>query len=174
MIDHIIPVMLADAGQAKFGPLHGIWNQEQINEARRHLSYILINSKNYSHAKQQVNAAWSAKLSPRKIRSTALKQPDNEFVSEDNDDSGDGVPMDEVEAGNLTAKESYVGTQYIVDGEEKSTGCDELSEKGPEDSFKCDSENVFMSLVQDFGKKLVKEEWVSVGGIRCVLQNRRF
>ena len=172
-IDHIIPVMLADAGQAKFGPLHGIWSEEQINEARRHLSYILINSKNYSNGKQQVNAAWSAKLSPRNIRSTALKQTDNEFVSEDSDDSDDGVPMDEVEAGNLTAEDSYVSTQYIEDSEEKSTGCGELSEKEAEDSVKCDSENVFMSLVQDFGKKLVKEEWVSVGGIRCVRQNRR-
>jgi len=171
-IDHIIPVMLADAGQAKFGPLHGIWSEEQINEARRHLSYILINSKNYSNAKQQVNAAWSAKLSPRNIRSTAFKQLDNEFVSEDSDDSNE-VPMDEVEAGNLTAEDSYISTQYIQDGDDKATGCDELSEKQAEDGVRYDSENVFMSLVQDFGKKFVKEEWVSVGGIRCVRQNRR-
>jgi hypothetical protein len=47
--DHIIPVMLEGADCRKFGPLYDPWNEEQLAEARRSMSYILIDSKNYSN-----------------------------------------------------------------------------------------------------------------------------
>ena len=49
--DHIIPVMFHDANIDRFGPLYGPWSEEQITEARRSMSYILIDSKNYSERK---------------------------------------------------------------------------------------------------------------------------
>jgi hypothetical protein len=163
-IDHVIPVMLPEADHAKFGPLHGIWNEEQIKESRRHLSYILINSENYSSPKQHLNAAWAAKLSPRNIRSIPLKQTD--------DEDDDGVRMGGLETGDTTTDESHMNMQYIEDGSEQTTSGDE--EREVEDTVDYnDPQNVFMSLVQDFGKKLVNEEWVSVGGIRSVRQNLR-
>ena len=50
-IDHVIPVMLP--GEAtEFGPLHkASWDDAQIERARKRVSYILINSKNYTTAK---------------------------------------------------------------------------------------------------------------------------
>jgi len=49
--DHIIPVMFHDANIDRFGPLYGPWSGEQIAEASRSMSYILIDSKNYSERK---------------------------------------------------------------------------------------------------------------------------
>jgi hypothetical protein len=47
--DHIIPVMLDDANVDRFGPLYDRWNETQLVEARRSMSYILIDSKSYSN-----------------------------------------------------------------------------------------------------------------------------
>jgi hypothetical protein len=47
--DHIIPVMLEGADCRKFGHLYDSWNEEQLEEARCSMSYILIDSKNYSN-----------------------------------------------------------------------------------------------------------------------------
>ena len=50
-IDHVIPVMLPGEAE-EFGPLHqASWDDAQIERARKRVSYILINSKNYTSAK---------------------------------------------------------------------------------------------------------------------------
>ena len=67
-IDHVIPVMLDTKNDAKFGPLHGPWEKEHIQQARQHVSYILINSKNYASGKDQIRAAWATKFSSRNLK----------------------------------------------------------------------------------------------------------
>src|SRR6202035_3388779 len=67
-IDHVIPVMLDTKGDIIFGPLHGPWEKEHIQQARQHLSYILINSKNYASGKDQIQAARAAKFLARNLR----------------------------------------------------------------------------------------------------------
>ena len=67
-IDHVIPVMLDTKSNIKFGPLHGPWEKEHIQQARQYLSYILINSKNYASGKDQIQAARAAKLLARNLR----------------------------------------------------------------------------------------------------------
>jgi hypothetical protein len=47
-IDHIIPVLMPQADVSEFGPVFGEWNNAQIDAARRYMSYILIDSKNYA------------------------------------------------------------------------------------------------------------------------------
>jgi len=50
LIDHVIPVMLASThgSPPNFGPLYDDWTEEQVEEARQHVSYIVINSRNYT------------------------------------------------------------------------------------------------------------------------------
>ena len=52
-IDHVIPVMLinASAEPPNFGPLYDDWDDMQIEEARRHVAWIVINSKNWTDLK---------------------------------------------------------------------------------------------------------------------------
>jgi hypothetical protein len=47
--DHVIPVLLEDGQHANFGPLYNQWNEDQLEAARQHMSYILIDSKNYNN-----------------------------------------------------------------------------------------------------------------------------
>ena len=50
-IDHVIPIMLSGEPE-EFGPLDkASWNDAQIERARKQVSYILINSKNYMSTK---------------------------------------------------------------------------------------------------------------------------
>jgi len=56
--DHIIPVLLEAADPKKFGPLFGKWNDDQVEEARKYVSYILIDSKNYNSKEN-----WTTRLS---------------------------------------------------------------------------------------------------------------
>jgi hypothetical protein len=123
--------MLDTKNEARFGPLHGHWDKpEYIQQARRHISYILINSKNYTSGKAQ--AAWATKLSAKNLREYS-----EEGVSTDSDLS------DETES--------------------QSDGTDNEEMKGVEIHGKV-TDNVFLSLIQDFGKKRVKEscQWVTV------------
>ena len=46
--DHIIPVMLEGGDVSGFGDLYDQWNEQQLAAARRSMSYILVDSKNYS------------------------------------------------------------------------------------------------------------------------------
>ena len=67
-IDHVIPVMLETNGDVKFGPLHGPWEKEHVQKARQHISYILINSRNYASGRDQLVAAWATKFSARNLK----------------------------------------------------------------------------------------------------------
>ena len=50
-IDHVMPVTFPGEGE-EFGRLHeASWNDAQIERARKRVSYIVINSKNYTSAK---------------------------------------------------------------------------------------------------------------------------
>jgi hypothetical protein len=53
LIDHVIPVMLANisGSSPNFGPLYDNWDDMQIEEARRHVSWIAINSKSWTDPK---------------------------------------------------------------------------------------------------------------------------
>lgn len=49
--DHVIPVMLPGEAE-EFAPLHlASWNDSEIERARKRVSYIFINSKNYTNAR---------------------------------------------------------------------------------------------------------------------------
>ena len=58
LIDHVIPVMLANTrgSPPNFGPLYDDWNEIQVEEARQHVSYIVINSRNWTDAKNWTTA----------------------------------------------------------------------------------------------------------------------
>ena len=67
--DHVIPVMLAPESEdlPEFGPLHGGWNDSQIEEARKHLGIILLNSRNYSKPTNQDKAALKMTVNDKNI-----------------------------------------------------------------------------------------------------------
>lgn len=145
-IDHVIPVMLDTKGDVVFGPLHGPWETEHTQQARRHISYILINSKNYACDKDQTRAAWATKFSAKNLKdygngSQAIPEPESE-------DDG-------------THKEDFdVDSQYIFDD-------DDLPDEERKDVQipELDTDNVFLSLILDFGTKCRKEPCVNVGKI---------
>ena len=59
-IDFFIPVMLTQPGtKTKFGPMFDPWTQTQIDEASEHMSFILINSRNYHDDVDHETAALS-------------------------------------------------------------------------------------------------------------------
>src|SRR6202011_951751 len=129
-IDHVIPVMLDTKNDdARFGPLHGHWdNPEHIQQARWHISYILVNAKNNaSGISDQIQAAWATKFSAKNLR--------------DYSDNSESV---------LKAMDSDL-----------SDGSDSEEMQGVEMHGK-KTDNVFLSLIQDFGKKHVKESSVTV------------
>jgi len=67
-IDYVIPVMIDANYNVNFGRLHGPWEDDHIKQARKHISYILINSRNYASGKDQIGAAWDAKFSVKNLR----------------------------------------------------------------------------------------------------------
>jgi hypothetical protein len=57
--DHIIPVMLPQPGEDQsFGPLFGDWTRSQVQKATEHISFIMINSRNYAAATDQASSAY--------------------------------------------------------------------------------------------------------------------
>jgi hypothetical protein len=57
--DHAIPVMLAQPGtKTAFGPMFDPWTPQEITEGCRHMSIILIQTKNYADATDQQESAW--------------------------------------------------------------------------------------------------------------------
>ena len=113
--DHIIPVMLEGAESRGFGRLYDPWNEEQLAEARRSMTYILIDSKNYSN-----------KTNWRKYVGEITPQPvDEHNVIQHN--LRDGLPI----------------------------------------------QNVYMSIVQDFGVRLDNEPAVIVEPISLAARTRR-
>lgn len=127
-IDFAIPVMLKTG--IEFGPLHDVWEGAHIDKARKHMSYILINARNYASGKDQTIAAQEAKLMSANL---------HEFGK------------------NFGPK--HVSTQDAVE-EIQTKDCDEENRDEVSD---LDTRNVFMSIVPDFGKKLKREDWISVG-----------
>jgi hypothetical protein len=75
--DHVIPVMLDGADSSKFGDLYGEWNDEQLEEARRSVSYILIDSKNYAWKRNWTNYVPEITPEPTK-RSKDMKNLDGD------------------------------------------------------------------------------------------------
>jgi hypothetical protein len=117
--------MLDTKGDVVFGPLHGPWKKEHTRQARLHISYILINSKNYASGKDQIGAAWATKFSANNLRDYR----DNSDLSDE--------------------------TESEVHGTDNEGMMDvEMDGRKPK--------NVFLSLIQDFRQKLVRESWVTV------------
>ena len=58
--DHVIPVMLApqNGEAATFGPLHDDWDDTELDRACSNVSFILINSRNYTAAVDHDPAAY--------------------------------------------------------------------------------------------------------------------
>ena len=154
-IDHVIPVMLNTNGDVKFGPLHGPWEKEHIQQARQHMSYILINSRNYASGKDQIQAAWATKFSARNLREYGDGLEDNEMTEQD--------PFSETESDDDEMLQEDLGanSQYIC----RDDNTDDHKEMEDVEMPALEMENVFMSLVQDFGKRLRKEQWIAVGNV---------
>ena len=156
-IDHVIPVMLDTKGDVIFGPLHGPWKKEHIQKARQHISYILINSKNYASGKDQIRAAWATRFSARNLREYGDGLQNNQ-----------GMEADESESGNdeMLQEDLDVDSQYLWQDDDEpnfAIGTDE----GMKDAemHELETDNVFLTLIQDFGKKRRKESWVAVGAV---------
>jgi hypothetical protein len=146
-IDHVIPVMLDTKGDVIFGPLHGHWEKEHIQQARQHLSYILINSRNYASSKDQIEAAWAAKFSARNLR-----------------EYGSDQSTERSEDDNTLQEDLDADSQYVWQDDDELNAPDGTDEEMKE-IYELEMDNVFMSLVQDFGDKCLKEPWVAVGTV---------
>jgi len=169
-IDYVLPVILPvrDGDEIEFGPLHDEWTEDQCRAASRRVSYIFINSRNYESA-----AAWAAKFSSKNFEScqtakkskgletveTLLAQEDEESTDEESDDKKDFA--DDCRVENFDElDESWNPDEFRMkketEREKMQTDKDKNIEK---------AENVFMSLVQDFGNKSKNESSVSIGEI---------
>jgi hypothetical protein len=144
--------MLDTNGDVVFGPLHGPWEKEHTQQARPHISYILINSN--TSAKDQTRTAWSTKFSTRNLKDygdgfhNSLAFPESDLP--ETEDEG-------------THQENFdVSSQYIFNDDPTDEA--DVEEMKVEMS-ELDTDNVFLSLIQDFGEKSRKEPWVSVGTI---------
>ena len=74
-IDHVIPVMLAPESNwsPKFGPLYGEWNETEIEEARRYLAIICINSNNFAQPRNHNKAASQMTANEKNIKFSLSK-----------------------------------------------------------------------------------------------------
>ena len=99
-IDHVIPVMLDKKGDAMFGPLHGSWGKEHTQQARQHMSYILINSKNYASGKDQTEAAWATKFSASNLKEyrDSDQATESDLSDETDDEDGDQTDQEDFNA----------------------------------------------------------------------------
>src|ERR1700737_2781618 len=136
-IDHVIPVMLDTVGDVMLGPLHGRWEKEHTHQACPHICYILINSKNY--ASDQTRAALATKFSANNLK---------HYVH-----SSQAIPEPDL-------SESEDEGTHQEDFDQDSDDDDP-----PDEVPELDTDNVFLSLIQDFGKKCRKDPWVSIGKI---------
>jgi hypothetical protein len=148
--------MLDTKGDVMFGPLHGPWEKEHTQQARPHISYILINSKNYACGKAyQTREAWATKFSAKNLKDYGNGFHSSEAILEaDLSESEDNGPHQDFE----------VGSQYIFDDDDPPDEADSEEMKDVE-MPELDTDNVFLSLIQDFGAKRRKEPWVNVGKI---------
>jgi len=159
-IDHVIPVMLHTESDIIFGPLHGPWEKEHIQQARQHISYILINSRNYASGKDQIRAAWAAKFSARNLREYGDGFQSDETTEMDS--------SDETESRNheTLPEDLDADSQYVRESDDELNVAIRSDEEMKDaDMHKSETGNVFLSVVQDFGKKRRKEPWVAVGTV---------
>src|SRR6202022_1574692 len=145
-IDHVIPVMLDTTGDIIFGPLHGPWEKEHIQQARQHLSYILINSKNYASGKDQIQAARAAKFSARNLREyrDSFDQATESDLS-DETESQDKILQEDLE----------VDSQYLwPDEEEPNIDIGTIEKMKDVERGELEMDNVFLSLIQIFAESV--------------------
>ena len=166
-IDYVIPVMLDTESGITFGPLHRFWEQEHVQQARQHLSAIFINSKLYASGKDQINAAWATKFSARNLREYGKGVQDDQSMDLD--------PSDDAESDGETMSEDLdADSQYVWEDDDDSNSAIRTDEEMKDvEIHELETENVFMSLIQDFGKKRRKEPWVAVGSVLRVYTHPR-
>src|ERR1700737_4674202 len=135
-IDRVIPVMLDTNGGVMFGPLHGPWEKEHIQQAHRHLSYILINSKNSA----------SAKFSAREYRDSF-------------DQATESDPSNETESQDGTLREDLNADSQCLQPDDDKLNIDIGTNQEMKDveMHELEMDNVFLSLVQDVGEKGLEE-----------------
>ena len=176
-IDFVIPVILPalQGNDMDFGPLHDEWTYDQCRTASRRVSYILINSRNYETPKRQFAAAWATKLSKKNFeqcpKATTFKRPESiekllaqvDEESEDEDEASD----DEKDFGDDCQVENFDQLDEIWNPEEFKMKKAQKGEKMEIDKERSveGTENVFMSLVQDFGNRSKTEAPLSIGEI---------
>ena len=174
-IDFVIPVVLDTEPGFQLGPLHGVWNTEDIQQVRPHLSAIFINSKLYATATAQVNAAWATKFYSENLADygTVFARPSPVPPSQSSSSALPPQPPSPTTTGSNRKKRKRKGKgkgKSNVKGKSLAAEaskfpeveCQEMEgveEHGPRGKM-------FMSLLQDFGPKLDREEWVTVRGLR--------
>jgi len=83
LIDHVIPVMLAQPDglpPPKFGPLYDDWNERQVDDARQHVSYIVINSRNFTDPKNWTTTYITANKSNILDCESPMEVPNNKLT----------------------------------------------------------------------------------------------
>jgi hypothetical protein len=179
-IDYVIPVILPaeNEDENSLGPLHGEWTKDQCRAASHRVSYILINSRNYSTPKKQFAAAWDAKFSSKNFEAcqeaNATKRPETveqlltQEDDEDEDEDEDGESDGENDFGPDCPVENFNELDKRWNLEEFTAKSAKKLEKmqidKPEKVVE-ETGNVFMSLVQDFGNRSKKESPISIGEI---------
>jgi hypothetical protein len=155
-IDHVIPVMLDTKNEAKFGPLHGPWQEEHIQQARLHVSYILINSKNYASGKDHIQAAWETKFSSKNLEEYGLQ---SDQTTKSNQSDGTEIQDDDTDSQDFDVDSQHVGPnddKMDVAIRNDSEEMEDIKTSGLE------MDNVYLSIIQDFGKKRLKDPWITV------------
>src|SRR6202048_4158969 len=144
-IDHVIPVMLDTKGNAMFSPLHGPWEKKHIQQACQHISYILINSKNYASGKDQIRAAWATKFSAKNLIDWRDVSQSDQAISESN------ISKEMVSQNDGTHVEGFnVDSQYVWHDDDPADD-DAISTDGEEmkdvEMHESETDNVFLSLM---------------------------
>jgi hypothetical protein len=180
-VDYVIPVILTDEmdKDVTFGPLFGDWTVENFKAARRHVSWIAINSKDYAKGKDQVDAAKDTKLSEKNFRRSAdivrqqqasreqgnvdqlilqaVQEPEDDDVEEDTEDADKayGYWLSQDNERHPVQLEMDVVADDVPMPDVVDDELDQMSI----------TDNVYLSLLQDFGPKLKRESFVSFGDL---------
>jgi hypothetical protein len=158
-IDYVIPVMLHAKSNVTFGPLHGPWTEEHIQEARKYLSCIFINSKLYASSGAQIKAAWGAAFSAKSFKDYddgRTGQLSAEDIFRDTDSEEDETMSEDLN----------VDSQYEWQEDDDPHVETKLQQEMKDlETERLEMNNVYMSLIQDFGKKRRNESWITVGSV---------
>ena len=139
------------------------WTEDQCRAATHRVSYILINSRNSATSKTQFAAAWAAKLSNKNFErcnnAKIIKRPDTveqllTQVDEDDDedqetdgenDFGPDCPVNNFDE----LGESWNPQEF----EARKAKKQEKMQIDRREKIVEETDNVFLSLVQDFGNR---------------------